>query len=114
MPKYTLSYLDAAKEEYFDALLYYKEKSINAAVSFESAMETLEEMLAMWPHIGKQIEGYDDVFSLVVPKYPYLLCFRVSDYDLEIVAICLFNTYRDPKRLHKLIDSRINYLDTQH
>jgi plasmid stabilization system protein ParE len=107
MHKYALTYLDAAKEEYFDALLYYKERSINAAVGFEAAMETLEEMLTMWPHIGNQIEGYDDVYSLVVPKFPYILCFRVSDNDLEIVALCLFNTYRNPKRLHKLLDSRV-------
>jgi plasmid stabilization system protein ParE len=107
MRKYTLTYLDAAKEEYFNALLYYKERSINAAVGFEAAMETLEEMLMMWPHIGRQIEGYDDVYCLVVPKYPYILCFRVSDHDLEIVAICLFNTYRDPKRLRGLLDGRV-------
>jgi hypothetical protein len=42
LPKYRISYLDAAKEEHFDALLYYKERSINAAVAFESAIETLE------------------------------------------------------------------------
>jgi hypothetical protein len=46
MPNYTLTYLDVAKEEYYDALLYYKEKSVNAAIRFETAMETLEEMLS--------------------------------------------------------------------
>jgi plasmid stabilization system protein ParE len=106
MPKYTLTYLDVAREEYYDALLYYKERSINAAVSFETAMETLEEMLSLWPHIGRKIDGYDDVYSLVIPKFPYILCFRVSDYDLEIVAICLFNTYRNPKRLEKILNDR--------
>ncbi|MDR1797564.1 MAG: hypothetical protein LBR44_09035 [Clostridiales Family XIII bacterium] len=58
MQSYTLTYLDLAKEEYFDALMYYKEK-------------------------------------------------RVSDHDLEIVALCLFNTYRDPERLKALLEARL-------
>jgi len=107
MQSYTLTYLDLAKEEYFDALMYYKEKSVMAAVGFESAMETLEELLMMWPHIGRKVEGYDDVSCIPVPKYPYILCFRVSDHDLEIVALCLFNTYRDPERLKALLEARL-------
>ena len=106
MPEYTLSYLDAAKEEYYNALIYYKERSVNAAVAFESAIETIEGLIKLWPHIGRNLDAYPDVEYLPVPNYPYILCYRVSDYDLEIVAICLFNTYRDPKKFSAMMKRR--------
>jgi plasmid stabilization system protein ParE len=107
MNNYVVIYLDDARTEYYDALIYYKERSINAAVGFETALATVEGLLSDFPEIGRVLEEFPTIRKIQIVNYPYTIYYRLDHDALEIVAISLFNTYRDPQRLTKILRSRL-------
>jgi plasmid stabilization system protein ParE len=107
MSDYIVVYLDDAREEYYDALIYYKERSLNAAVGFETALETVESMLAGFPEAGRALENFPTIRKFPLVNYPYTIYYRLDNDSLEIVAISLFNTHRDPQKLENLLNNRV-------
>jgi plasmid stabilization system protein ParE len=103
-----MTYLDVARDEYFEALLYYKQHSLNAAVGFEVALETVENLLCEFPGVGHNLENFPEVKFFSLKNYPYTIYYRTDHDALEVVAISLFNNNRNPKRLEQLLKMRLS------
>jgi plasmid stabilization system protein ParE len=73
-------------------------------------VETIIEMLRMWPEVGVELEEIPGVRAFSISKYPYRLYYTVFRDELEIIGISVYHTKRDLDSLLGTLERRKNRL----
>ena len=58
-------------------------------------VETVTDLLRMWPEVGSVLEEVEGVRSFSIPKYPYKLYYTIFNDSLEVIGISLYHTKQD-------------------
>ncbi|QLE57895.1 type II toxin-antitoxin system RelE/ParE family toxin [Nostoc sp. TCL26-01] len=75
-----------AEQELVDAANYYEEQNQGLGLEYLAEVEGAVNLLMRYPSAGVVVRGA--VRQLILPKFPYLLLYRVVDDDLiRILAI---------------------------
>jgi plasmid stabilization system protein ParE len=69
-------------------------------------VETVTELLRMWPEIGSELEALEGVWSFPIPKYPYRLYYTIFHDEIEIIGIAIYHTKRDVDALIETLERR--------
>jgi plasmid stabilization system protein ParE len=71
-------------------------------------VETIIEILRMWPEVGIELEEIKGVRAFSISKYPYRLYYTVFHDELEIIGISVYHTRRDLDTLIDKLEERKN------
>lgn len=97
MKKYQILLLPKAQQELEEAVLWYEEQQTTIGLKlvecFENAIKTLETTPEIFVRKHKQYR------ELLIPKFPYLIIYRVEENNVYIVSF--FHTKRSTKRKFK-------------
>ena len=74
---------------------YYKEHSPQGGANLAAAIEHRLTHLQTFPRLGRQTDT-PEVRSLIVPRYPYKIFYRLTPDTIEVLSI--FHTSQDPKK----------------
>jgi plasmid stabilization system protein ParE len=75
-----------AEQELVDAASYYEEQNQGLGLEYLAAVEGAVNLLRRYPAAGVVVRG--TVRRLILPKFPYLLLYRVVfDDSIRILAI---------------------------
>ncbi|MDR1713511.1 MAG: type II toxin-antitoxin system RelE/ParE family toxin [Coriobacteriales bacterium] len=97
---YSFRFDSIAQEQLVEAVEYYTENaSEEVARRFLIKIETITEMLCVWPEVGIVLEGFPEVRSCKVPKFPYRVYYRINQDILEVVAVSIYHSSRDLDKL---------------
>jgi plasmid stabilization system protein ParE len=69
-------------------------------------VETVVELLSVWPEVGSQLEELDGVRGFSIPKYPYRLYYTIINDELEIIGIALYHSRKDYESLLEKLSER--------
>jgi plasmid stabilization system protein ParE len=90
--------IDAAQQDYEEAVLWYAERSVTAAENFVVAIDnTLQTICA---HPTRWRNEYKNFYELGVKKYPYTIIYAIEDTDL-VVVISIYHQKRNPKKKYR-------------
>ncbi|MDR0843337.1 MAG: type II toxin-antitoxin system RelE/ParE family toxin [Acidobacteriota bacterium] len=108
MTNYKFNFVDEAKKEYEAAARYYLDNGgIDVAERFVLKVDTVIEMLEMWPNAGRNLDEISGIKCSVIPKYPYQLYYRLNDDGLEVIGLSVYHTRRDLDKLLPELKKRI-------
>jgi plasmid stabilization system protein ParE len=97
---YSFRFDTIAQEQLIEAVEYYNEHpSPENGKRFLAKIETIVELLCMWPEVAPHLDELPEVRSIKVPKYPYRLYYRINDSNLEVVGLSVYHTRRDLEAL---------------
>jgi toxin ParE1/3/4 len=75
-----------AEQELLDAASYYEKQNEGFGLEYLAEVEGAVNLLMRYPAAGAVVQGY--IRRLILPKFPYLLLYRIVDDDLiRILAI---------------------------
>lgn len=74
-----------AKQDYDQALAWYREQSVGAALGFEQAVLDAIEKVCAFPERGAHCGGHHRYQLL--KRYPFSMIYRVRAESIEITAI---------------------------
>lgn len=80
-----LRYLSVARDEFREAIDWYRVRSIGAARHFNIEMKVVEKLLSQHPRIGRRVEA--DARSLCVNDFPFSLIYTIGSGELVVVAV---------------------------
>lgn len=84
------------QEELAEIVEYYStHPSPDNGKRFLIKVETVVEMLRLWPEAGAQVPELPTVRGFSIPKYPYRLYYTVIRHELAIIGLSLYNTQQD-------------------
>ena len=109
MSKYKFRFVKEAEQEYDAAALYYAENGgIDVAERFIIKVDTVIEMLEMYPNAGDNLKEIPGVKSARVPKYPYRIFYTVNKDGLEVIGISVYHSKRDLDNLIPGLEKRFS------
>ncbi|MBK6834955.1 MAG: type II toxin-antitoxin system RelE/ParE family toxin [Bacteroidetes bacterium] len=92
---YSLIILEEAKQEWFDATLYYESKQKGLGERFTLAVEEHFDIITETPkHFNKIKKEYRQV---LVKRFPFLIIYRIDELQQAVVITSVFHSKRNPK-----------------
>lgn len=91
---YKISYQPIALEEYEEAVLWYRQKSEQAAENFVLAVESQLDILRKAP--DRYRKTYRDFREAPIKKYPYCIVYLVDDMDRSVIISSIYHYKRNP------------------
>ncbi|MDR0847676.1 MAG: type II toxin-antitoxin system RelE/ParE family toxin [Propionibacteriaceae bacterium] len=76
-------------------------------------VETVVELLRLWPEAGAQVPELPTVRGFSIPKYPYRLYYTLIRQELAIIGLALYNTNQDTVALIDTLTRRQARLSTE-
>ncbi|MDR1852766.1 MAG: type II toxin-antitoxin system RelE/ParE family toxin [Propionibacteriaceae bacterium] len=108
---YSFKFSDESQEELAEIIDYYNHHpNPDNGKRFLVKVETVVELLQLWPEAGAELEGIPGVRGFSIPKYPYRLYYTVLDTELAIIGISIYGTRRDPANLAQTLRDRVSHL----
>jgi plasmid stabilization system protein ParE len=112
--KYTLIETDEARDDINAALKAYGKYGKNTFDRFDSAIETVEEILQEAPFTGHIIDGVpENIRVRSIPKYPYAFYYRINDKKLEVLAFALVPERAGDETIAGLLFSRVRLMEAK-
>ena len=93
---YNFRFNPETQEELAEIVEYYNtHPNPDNGKRFLVKVETVIDLLRMWPEVGSVLEEIDGVRSFPIPKYPYRLYYTIFRDELEIIGISVYHTRQD-------------------
>ena len=96
---YLIVYQPGAIAEYEAAALWYKERSIQAAENFETAVNKKINILRTYP--TQYRKTYKEFREIPLDKYPFNIIYLVDEVKMKVVISSLYHHKRNPKKKYK-------------
>jgi plasmid stabilization system protein ParE len=77
------------------------------ALKFSGAIETVKELIAMFPYITKIYDEKLQIRSFPIPGYPFTFYVRINDDRLEVIALSMTSQSRNPSKIKALLKERL-------
>ena len=109
---YNFRFSPETQEELAEIVEYYSTRpNPDNGKRFLVKVETVTDLLRMWPEVGSKLEEIEGVRSFPIPKYPYRLYYTIYKNDLEIIGISVYHTKQDLDALIEKLEGRKARLD---
>jgi plasmid stabilization system protein ParE len=93
---YNFRFDSETQEELAEIVEYYSSHpNPDNGKRFLAKVETVTDLLRMWPEVGSALEDVEGVRSFPIPKYPYRLYYTIFRDEIEIIGIAIYHTKRD-------------------
>ena len=104
---YNFRFSPETQEELAEIVEYYSTRpNPDNGKRFLVKVETVTELLRMWPEVGSALEQIEGVRSFPIPKYPYRLYYTIFRDELEIIGISVYHTKQDLDALIEKLEQR--------
>lgn len=80
------------------------------ALKFSGAIETVKELIAMFPYITKMFDEKLQIRTFPIPGYPFTFYVRINDDKLEVIALSMTSQRRNPAKIKALLRERLKAL----
>ena len=99
---YSYILLETAQHEYETSLIWYAERSEQAAENYVFAIDNAIDLIVRFPTRWRN--KFKNFYELGVKKYPYSIIYTI-DAEKEIVVIyAVFHHKRNPKKKYKKVN----------
>ncbi len=85
-----------AAKEYLEAIIWYKERSLQAAENFVKAVNEAFSNIELRPEYYRN--SYKQFHEITLKKYPYTIVYFIDKEQNSIVITTIFHHKRDPKK----------------
>ena len=96
---YLIAWQQRAIAEYEAAALWYKERSIQAAENFETAVNKKINILRTHPI--RYRKTYKEFREIQLAKYPFNIIYLVDEIKGRVIISSLYHHKRNPKKKYK-------------
>jgi len=104
---YNFRFSPETQEELAEIVEYYSTRpSPENGKRFLVKVETVTDLLCMWPEVGSKLDEIEGVRSFPIPKFPYRLYYTIFENNLEIIGISVYHTKQDLDALIEKLESR--------
>ena len=93
--KYSLLFLEEAKQEWLDAVEYYESKQKRLGTRFSKSVEAHLQILIKSPKYFKKVKK--DYRQILVKPFPFLIIYRIDETKYIAVIVSVFHAKRHPK-----------------
>jgi plasmid stabilization system protein ParE len=93
---YRVTFRKRASEEYLDALLWYKYRSIYAAENFVIVINETIKNISLNPK--KYKNTYKEFYEAKTKKYPFSIVYFIDEEIKTIVIVSIFHFKRNPRK----------------
>lgn len=94
--KYKITFRERASREYLDSLLWYKDRSNEAAENFVKAIDETLERISLNPTRFRNT--YNGFYETAARKFPFSIVYFVDEGEKRIVVVSIFHFKRSPKK----------------
>lgn len=91
---YSLILLEEAKQEWFDAALYYEAKQKGLGDKFTIALEEYFDIISKTPKHYKKIKR--KYRQVLIKRFPFLIIYRMDEAQQAVVVVSVFYSRRNP------------------
>lgn len=92
---YKISFRKRASREYLTSLIWYKQRSLQAAENFIEAVNEALERLIINP---KQYRNtYKQFYEIGLKRYPFAIVYFIDEEENQIVVVSIFHYKRNPR-----------------
>ena len=93
---YKSIFSERAAKEYFDAIAWYKKRSLQAAGNFVSFVrQTLDEIEGQPDHFRLTYKNYHEA---KIKKYPFSIVYFIDKKEQVVVITTIFHHKRNPRK----------------
>ncbi len=96
---YLIAYQQRAITEYEVTTAWYKERSIQAAENFETAVNEKINILREYPK--RYRKTYKEFREIQLHKYPFNIIYLVDEIKMIIIISSIYHHKRNPKKKYK-------------
>ena len=89
----------AAQQDYEDAVIWYAEKSLQAAENFVTAVDQTLILICEYPRRWRN--EYKKFRELGVKKYPYTIIYTIEEPQQLIVITSIYHHKRNSKKKYR-------------
>lgn len=82
-----LRYHPLARQEYLEALEFYKQRSISVALDFQSEYERIEDQIIAFPESGHFELDRQQYKKRHLTNYPFTIVYRIQQGTIFILAV---------------------------
>lgn len=93
MTKASLIYTSEAREDIYDAYVYYEKVQPGLGDRFLATLDACFEAIIQSPKTYRFF--FVNIRGFVVPTFPYLILYRATSVEVQVISV--FHTSRDPK-----------------
>lgn len=99
MATYRIVLRQTAREEYFEAIKWYQEKSLAAAENFVAAVSEKFDHISNYPRQYKNI--YKSYHETSLKIYPYTIVYFIEDNRQRVVIVAVYHQKRHPLKKYR-------------
>lgn len=96
---YSYVFESRAQEEYETSLLWYLDRSLNAAQDFVYAVDETLKLICKHPERWRN--PYRDFYELGLKKFPFYIIYTIDHPNKRVVVFSIYHQKRNPKRKYK-------------
>lgn len=93
---YLIVYQQRAVREYEVAMAWYKERSIQAAENFESAINKKINILKL--NHSSYRKTYKEFREIKLDKYPFNIIYFVDEINLKVIISSIYHNKKNPAK----------------
>lgn len=96
---YQIVYQSRAVNEYEVAATWYKERSVQAAENFETAVNKKIDILRTTP--TRYRKTYKEFREIKLEKYPFNIIYLVDEIKLKVIISSIYHHKRSPRKKYR-------------
>ena len=96
MPVYPITFRQRALIEYAESTAWYKERSLQAAQNFVTALENVLKAIANSPYTYRN--SYKKFYEVKIKKFPFNIVYFIDESEQRIVVTTIFHQKRNPSK----------------
>lgn len=93
---YKISFRKRASLEYLSSLIWYKERSLQAAENYVLAVNEALGKVASYPHQFRNT--YQQFYEIGLKRYPFAIIYFIDEDLHQVVIVSLFHYKRNPRK----------------
>ena len=97
MAIYTITVHQLAEEDILQSVIWYKERSTQAAANFQNELRNVFQKIVDSPFSGRN--RYKNNYELQMKKYPFTVVYMIVDKGIIISAV--YHSSRNPKNKYR-------------
>ena len=90
-----------AQQDYEESVIWYQERSQQAAENFVLAVEHTLKLICNNPQRWRK--GYKDFQELGIKKFPHSIIYKIETGNQTIVVTAIYHGKRNPKKRYRKI-----------
>ncbi len=96
---YTITFRKKATSEFLQSLLWYKERSLQAANNFSKEVNNTLDNILNDPFSGRNT--YKNFFEVRTQKFPFIIVYFIDEKENNIIITSTFHFKRNPRNKFK-------------